>query len=367
MKIALVANTTWYLYNFRRRLMTSLMAAGHQAVAIGGPDAYGARLHEEGFAYRQVSFNQTGTNPLRELGTIRDLRRILLDEKADIVLTWTPKGNSYAALALLGTGVPLIANVSGLGRAFIHQSWVTTVARKLLKFALGRARLVFFQNPDDRETFIALGLVAPSRTDLLPGSGVDLKRFTPHPMPPDDGSRRMLMIGRLLWSKGVAEFIEAARILKRDGGAIWRFQLLGGLDENPVSGVGRDQLDAWLEEGLLEYLGTTDDVRPHIAAADAVVLPSYREGTPRSLLESAAMARPVLTSDVPGCRACVDDGVSGLLFQVRDGVDLARAMARFAALDADARLAMGKAGRAKMEREFDEQIVIDRYIAALQP
>jgi glycosyltransferase involved in cell wall biosynthesis len=281
------------------------------------------------------------------------------------VLTYTPKGTIYTAMALTGTAVPTIANISGLGRAFAHGSRLAPLLRALYRLALRRARCVMFQNADDQSVFLREGLVAPLRARRVPGSGVDLQRFQPGIPRTATGPLRFLMVSRLLWSKGVGEYVEAARII-RSQGHDWRFGLLGALDASPGSGVPAAVLAQWAAQGSIEYLGTTDDVRPHLEAADCVVLPSsYPEGVPRSLLEAAAMARPVITTDAPGCRDCVEDGVTGLLCRPLDAADLVRALHAFAALDADARRRMGLAGRRKMEREFDEALVIEQYRLAL--
>jgi len=364
MKIALVANTSWYLYNFRRNLMSSLESNGHQVIAIGSPDGYAQKLESEGFSQRTVPFNQAGVNPIRELQTVHKLRHILHEEDVDVVLSWTPKGNIYAGLALVGRQRSLIANVSGLGRAFIHRTWVTLVVRQLLKFTLGRANVIFFQNDDDRQQFTAQGLADERRSQLLPGSGVDLNRFRPLPPRPLDNRLQVLMVSRLLWSKGIREYVDAARTL-RSNDPNWRFQVLGAPDESGSSGVQPSLLQSWVSEGVIEYLGTTDDVRAFMAAADCIVLPSYREGLPRSMLEAAAMAKPILTTDAPGCRDCVENGVNGFLFRPQDTQDLISALKRFNCLDTQARIAMGEAGRRKVETQFDERIVIDRYLSAI--
>lgn len=364
MKVAVVANTAWYLYNFRRNLMLALQHDGHQVVAIACDDGYGDQLQREGLRYRSVVFTVAGTSMLREWSTVFALRRTLRQERVDVALTYTPKGTIYTALALTGSAVPTIVNISGLGRAFVHPSWLTAFVQRLYRIALGRAHCVFFQNKEDRQVFLDGKLLPAGRARLLPGSGVDLERFQPRPARVADGALRVLMVARLLWSKGLREYVDAARSLAASDGR-WRFALLGALDTSPVSGVPRALLDEWVAEGVIDYLGTTDDVRPHLAAADCVVLPSYREGVPRSLLEAAAMARPVITTDAPGCRDCVEPGSSGYLCQPRDAQSLARALEAFAALSEAERLHMGLEGRRKMEREFDECIVIRQYRQAM--
>ncbi|MBS0301341.1 MAG: glycosyltransferase family 4 protein [Proteobacteria bacterium] len=369
LRIAVVANTSWYLYNFRRNLMRALGDDGHQVVAVGGDGAFAQRLREQGYEHRAVPFSGAGTRPWRELATVQALRRVLRDERIDLVLSYTPKGNLYAALAGRSLPITQLMNVSGLGRASTSPGVASRVVDLLYRRTVSGAAWVFFQNEEDRRQFIDKGYVPPERTSRLPGSGVDLGEFVPAPLPSHEaGTGVFLMVARLLWDKGVGEYVEAARALR----TLWpraRFQLLGPLDASPRSGVPRAALDAWVAEGVIEYLGQTDDIRPCLHAADCVVLPSaYREGVPRSLLEAAASMRPVITTDSVGCRDAVDRDVSGLLCRPKDAADLAQQMNRFLSMTPAQREAMGAAGRQKMEREFDERIVIDAYrgrVAAL--
>lgn len=364
LRIAVVANTSWYLYNFRRNLIRALAADGHVLCAVGGDGEYAGRMRADGIEHREVVFNGSGTQPLDELRTALALRRVLVRERIDLVLSYTPKGNIYAALALAGRPAAQIMNISGLGMAFARDGLLATVVRTLYRLALRKARWVFFQNDEDMAQFTAAGLVPSSRASRLPGSGVDLQAFAPLPGPhkdrADDGDL-FLMVARLLWDKGIAEFVDAARQVKEHHPAT-RFRLLGALAPGHSAGVPKATVQDWVAAGVIEYPGSVHDVRPHLAAADCVVLPSvYREGVPRSLLEAAASARPVIATDSVGCRDAVDDGVSGYLCKPRDAADLARQMLRLLALPDAERRAMGAAGRAKMEREFDEARVIDAY------
>jgi glycosyltransferase involved in cell wall biosynthesis len=211
--------------------------------------------------------------------------------------------------------------------------------------------------------FVESRLVRPAQTDLLPGSGIDLERFTPTPFPTRDGAR-FLLIARMLWDKGVGEYVEAARLLRSRYPNV-EFCLLGFLDVRNPAAIGREQIAKWVKEGVVSYLGETHDVRSEIAAADCVVLPSYREGTPRTLLEAEAMGRPVVTTDAVGCREVVDDGVNGFLCKPRSATDLAQKMETILNLSHDSRAEMGRKGREKMEREFDERIVIAKYLEVI--
>jgi glycosyltransferase involved in cell wall biosynthesis len=231
--------------------------------------------------------------------------------------------------------------------------------------ALARSHKVFFQNPDDRSLFLQSKLVAPEVCSLLPGSGIDLRLYQPAPTAPLAGRQfTFLMIARMLRDKGLEEYVGAARKLRSAGGTA-RFQLLGATNANNPNAVPREVIEQWENDGLVEYLGVTDDVRPYIAAADCVVLPSYREGVPRSLLEAAAMARPIVATDVAGCREAVDDTVNGFLCEVRNASDLAAKMDAMLCLTEDQRSAMGEAGRKKVETQFDERLVIQKYLYAM--
>ena len=363
MRIAIVANSSWYVYNFRRNLMKALLDAGHEVVVLAGADDYVERLRSEGWTVFPIPFTGSGTNPFQELKTVLALREMARSSRFDVLLSYTPKGNIYTYVATLGFGARRVPNISGLGRAFVENGPLARLARVLYRFALRGAWCVFFQNRDDRALFETAGIVQHGRSRLLPGSGVDLAHFTPTPLPAATGrGPRFLMVARLLREKGVEEFVGAAEIMQSTRPDC-SFALLGPLDATPGRGVDRERIAEWVGRGLIDYLGTTDDVRPHLAASDCVVLPSYyREGVPRSLLEGAAMARPLITTDTPGCRDCVSPGINGFIVQPRDPVALSEAVQRVAGLSNDQRQAMGDASRAKVEREFSEERVISAYL-----
>ena len=378
LKILFAVNSVWNLVNFRAGLIRALVQAGYEVVAVAPPDEHVPRLAAFGCRYIEMPMDNRGTHPVRDALLLLRLIRALRAERPAAMLGYTVKPNIYGSIACHLLGIPTINNISGLGAVFISRGWVTQVVQFLYRQALARSAQVFFQNKDDEALFLSRGLAPKGRTGLLPGSGVDLVRFAPavgegdsrrdavqHPARPF----RFLLIARMLWDKGVGEYVEAARVLRQAHPQIEmavEFALLGFLDVKNPAAISRDQMNAWVEEGVVKYLGSTDDPRPFIADADCVVLPSYREGTPRSLLEAAAMARPIITTDVEGCREVVDDGINGLLCQVRSGEDLAKKMSQMLNLQVEERDRMGRAGRAKMERQFDEQIVIDRYLSVLE-
>ncbi|KPV39567.1 glycosyl transferase [Thiohalorhabdus denitrificans] len=363
MLVTLSANTAWYLYNFRSGVIRALMERGYRVATLAPPDAMSERLAELGCEVIDFPMDNKGNDPVQDLRTIWRYRRMYACLQPDLALHFTIKPVIYGSLGARLARVPCINTVTGLGTAFIREGWLTRMVEVLYRVSQRWPSRVFFQNGDDLELFLRRSLVRRELIGQLPGSGVDLSRFQVSAMEKIEAPV-FLLVARMVWDKGVGEFVEAARILRGHYPAV-RFQLLGPLGVENRTAIPHETLEEWVEEGLVEYLGEADDVRPHIARSSCVVLPSYREGTPRTMLEAAAMGRPVITTDAVGCREVVDDGESGFLCQPRDAEDLARQMTRFLELEMGERETMGVAGRAKMEREFDERIVIQRYLEAI--
>ncbi len=363
-RILLTANTSWYLANFRTGLIRSLQALGHGVIVLAPPDEHVDRLETLGCQVVPLAMDNKGTSPIRDLQLFWRLREHIRQLKPDAVLSFTVKNNVYAGLACKSLGVPFLPTVNGLGTAFVKESWLTKIVSALSRAAFKSLPLVVFQNDDDRAMFIERRIVGSGQSVRVPGSGVDLKRFA-HQSLPGDKHVVFLLIARLLWDKGVGEFVDAVRRLQEQGFPV-QGKLLGFLDVENRAAIDRASVEAWQEEGVIEYLGTLTDVRPAIASADCVVLPSYyREGVPRSLLEAAAMGRPVVTTDAPGCRDVIDQGSSGLLCQPRSVDSLSGAMLEMIERGPGGRIVMSAAARTKMEREFDEEIVIETYTAWL--
>ncbi|MGB9855706.1 MAG: glycosyltransferase family 4 protein [Caldisericum exile] len=363
-KIALVSNTSWSIYNFRFGIMKALRDAGHIVVAIAPYDKYSEIIEKEGFEYRDVYIDNRGTNPINDIKTIIDLYTILRDIRPNIILSFTIKPNIYGNIAASLLNIKTINNISGLGTVFIRESIVTKIVKFLYKYALTKSLKVFFQNKEDMNLFVEKNLICATKCDLLPGSGIDILKFVPVNYQHHDNLFRFIMIARMLWDKGVGEYVEAARMIKAKYQHV-KFYLLGFLEVDNPSAISKEQMDAWVDEGVVEYLGVSDKVYEEIAKVDCVVLPSYREGTPRALLEAASMAKPIITTDAPGCRDVVNDCVNGYLCKVKDAKDLADKMEKMINLSVNERRAMGKAGREKMIREFDEKIVINKYLETI--
>ena len=361
--IVLSANSDWNIVNFRGGLIRALRTAGYEPVVIAPHDpSADRRMRELDVERIPIRIDRSGLNPWADLQLIGEYKRLLRRIRPVAYLGYTIKPNVYGCFAAASLGIPAIPNISGLGTAFIRSGPLQQIVKALYRVGFRRAPRVFFQNDEDRELFVDRKIVRADQARVLPGSGIDLDRFRPGPLP--EGAPIFILIGRLLRDKGVVEFVEAARQLRTempDG----RFQLLGPIDDGNRTSVSKAELQSWIAQGVIEYLGTTDDVRPFIAAASAVVLPSYREGMPRSLLEAAAMGRPLIATDVPGCREIVEEGRNGLLCVVKDARSLASAMRRFAGMSLEDRIAMGKAARRKVQEEFSEERVIRAYLDAL--
>jgi glycosyltransferase involved in cell wall biosynthesis len=336
-------------------------------VASGGAagDGFEANIQALGVPFAAMPVDMKGLNPGADLRLLRAFYRWYRKEKPDIVHHFTIKPVIYGSIAARLAGVPRIVNtVTGLGFVFMEENmaWLRRLVEWQYRVALACAHFTFFQNPDDLALFLTRRLVSPQRVDVLPGSGVDCTFFSPTSGPAcaSASAPSFLMVARLLREKGVYEFVEAARLVKQHFPAAC-FQLLGRRDERNPTVVSQRELEAWEAEGAVTWLGEVLDVRPFVRRADVVVLPSYREGTPRALLEAAALGKPLITTDAVGCREVVDDGINGLLVPVQDAKALAQARMRMIEQPA-MRERMGRAGRQKVEQEFDERMVLEKIV-----
>jgi len=363
--VCLVCNTAWAIHTYRPGLIKALLAQGARVTVLAPRDRTFAPLQALGVTCIDVPVASKGTNPLADLKTLAALWRHYRALKPDMVFHYTIKPNIYGTIAAALARVKSIAVTTGLGYVFIQRSRAAQVAKRLYKIAFRFPREVWFLNPDDHRTFVDAGLlVHPERAYLLRSEGIDLDQFPLTPMVAGDGGLVFILVGRLLWDKGVAEYVAAARAVKTRYPQA-RFQLLGPVGVANPSAISQQEVEQWVAEGVLEWLGETDDVRPYLSAADCVVLPSYREGMPRTLLEASALGRPIVATRVPGCRDVVEDGVTGLLCEVRSADDLAAKMLHMLEMTAQQRAHMGELGRARMQAEFDERLIIERYFAAL--
>lgn len=360
LRITLVCNTAWAIYTYRQGLIRELAARGVEVIVLAPRDRTFELLTAMGCRCIDLPVASKGTSPRDDLRMLWALFRHYRSIRPDIVFHYTIKPNIYGSIAAKLAGVNSVAVTTGLGYVFIQHSRAAQVAKMLYRFAFRFPREVWFLNRDDKAAFIDQDLlVHPERARLLHGEGVDLEQFALTPLP-DTDHFDFVLIGRLLWDKGVGEYVEAARRLRKRYPQA-RFQLLGPVGVDNPSAITRAEVATWEQEGVIEYLGEAHDVRPFIAAANCVVLPSYREGVPRTLMEASAMGRPIVATDVPGCREVVAHGINGLLCEVRNANSLADRLAQMLDMDGEERRAMGERGRQKVMAEFDERVVINQY------
>ncbi|WP_201610411.1 glycosyltransferase family 4 protein [Psychrobacter submarinus] len=365
MKFLICANYLPHVLNFRGKLLEAIANLGYE-VHIVAPDL---KSHSKdyntllglGYVLHEVPIQRTGTNPISDAKTLIAIYRLLRTIQPDYMLSYTIKPIIYGTLAAWMAKVPKrFILLSGLGYTFQdveetdQRSGFQRVVHGLYRQALSKASRVFFQNPDDKRLFETLDILSKDTPAVVVnGSGVDVADFSVLPFPLDDAGEikpSFLLIARLLKDKGIEEYVEAAKIIKAQYPAV-EFHLVGYLDENPAA-IEQAQLDEWITSGIVNYWGKLDDVRPAIAASSIFVLPSYREGTPRSVLEAMAMGRPIVTTDAPGCRETVIEGVNGYLVPVKSITELADAMEKLI-VNLDLITTMGQASRALIEDKFD--------------
>ncbi len=365
-KIALVSNTGWSLYNFRRNLMIALQGKGYDVIAVSPADEYTGKLPVR---HIPVVVSRKGINPLGELRLKEALQEIYRQENVDYVLHFTTKPNIWGTLAAASLSkkkkIGVINNIAGLGIVFAKKGPVRFILENLYRFSQGKADRIFFQNPDDWDMFKAARLVPAEKTALLPGSGVDIELFPYTALPGAKDRLVFIMSARLLKEKGVCQYVAAARSIRKDYPLI-TFQLLGKPDPGNRTSVTQDEIDHWVKDGTVEWIPWSDNVPELLGKADCVVLPSYyREGTPRSLLEGMAMGRPLITADSPGCRETVVEGVNGYLVEPKSIESLEKALRSFISLESEEREKMSRESRKLAEERFDEKIVISRYLNTL--
>ena len=362
MHIAIVINTSWNIYNFRKGLIKAFLEKGWKVTAIAPRDKYSAKLVDMGCNFVHVPINSSSTNPARDTRLILRFRTIFKQVDPNVLLMYTIKPNTYGSMAAHRLGIPVINNISGLGTSFLTSGILNRIVKVLYRKSLKHSQKVFFQNSEDRDLFIKESLISESQSEVLPGSGIDLDHFTPM-QGIDNNEFTVLMIARLLVEKGVNEYIEAAEQLSQK--EKYKFILVGEYPSGHSRRIDKRLLDRSISEGIIDYRGHSDDIRTLIGGSNLVVLPSYREGLPRTLLEGAAMGKPLVASDVPGCKDVVLHGRNGYLCQPGDATDLASKISEIAALPVEERNSMGESSRKLVESQFSEEIVISKYLQAV--
>jgi glycosyltransferase involved in cell wall biosynthesis len=365
-RIAFVANTSWSIYKFRLYLLEKLIQQGFSVFVLAPRDRYTEKFEDiKGLTYIQlIKFRAKSISPFHNLQLKKELARHYSQIRPGLIFHYTVKANLYGSIAAARVRCPSISVFTGLGYTFSNsllQSFVQTRLRPALKNNISN----WFLNSDDQQLFIEKKLVKKEKTFLLPGEGVDTDAFYPVPYELLTGSPKkevvFLLIARIIKHKGIYEFVQASEILQQKGLSI-KCQLLGFFDEGSRIAISRQQVEEWQSRDLVQYLGDTDDVAPFIQQADCIVLPSYREGMPLSLLEGASMCKTLIAADTAGCRTIVRDEVNGYLCKPRDGADLAAKMEKYYHLAPEDKKKMGLAGRELVLQNFTRDIVTHIYL-----
>jgi glycosyltransferase involved in cell wall biosynthesis len=361
--IAFVANTSWSIYKFRLYLITTLIQQGFPVYVLAPRDQHTTLFeHIPGLTYIELTkFRGKSISPLHDFQLFRELLGHYRQIKPDLIFHYTIKANIYGSLAAARIACPSVSVITGLGYAFAGNTLLQASVKAIYRRVLQKNAATWFLNNDDQRIFIKEQLVRKEKTFLLPGEGVDTTAFYPSPYESGKEAVTFLLIGRIIKHKGIYEFIKAAELLTQRGLAV-RFQLLGIFDEgNPVA-ISRQQVHEWCRQHNIDYLGHTDDVPAFIRQADCIVLPSWREGMPLSLLEGASMCKALIATDTAGCREVIRDGVNGYLCHKKDGVDLADKMEKYYNLSPAEKRQMGIEGRNRVLSSFTNEIVTRIYL-----
>ena len=360
--IALVGNTSWSMYNFRLGLIRGLQQKGYEVTVIAPKDNFTAKLVAEGIHFHEISISNYGTNPITELKLIRRFYKTYKKINPDMIFHYTIKPNIYGSIAAAFCKIPSIIVTTGLGQMFQFKNffvrWITLTFYRIATFL---AKEVWFLNDNDRDVFVFKRIVRKSKARVLKSEGIDTDWFKPK----KDKKfyvDRFLFAGRLIWDKGVREFVEAAKLVKTKYPNV-RFELLGFIDQSNPNSVPYDTINDWQKNRIITYLGETSDIRPYMEKASCLVFPSfYREGVSRVLMEAASMETPIITTDNVGCREIVDHNKNGFLVEVNNVLALSQAIETFIELDNDDKIVMGKLGRKKMITQYDQKNVVDYYL-----
>ena len=359
-KILILANEIGGLYAFRREVVKAILDQGYSIlISVPNEDPREEFFLSIGCEIVKSPLNRRGTNPFADIKLLAHYRKLIKTYRPLAVLTYTIKPNIYGGIACRLTKTPQLANITGLGIAVENKGWLRTLTLWMYKVGLAKTKTVFFQNSANRKVLIDNGIVGDNAV-LIPGSGVNFKYHQIQPYPPEDGSTVFLFIGRVMRDKGVEELFKTAEFIK-DKYPLGDFRILGSIEEDYTG-----RLDSLVSKGIINYLGTTTDVRPYFTDVHCSIMPSYHEGMSNVNLESSANGRPVITTDVPGCRETVEDGITGFIVKARDSQDLIEKVERFINLPYVEKKKMGEAAREKVVREFNRDIVVGAYLDAIK-
>jgi glycosyltransferase involved in cell wall biosynthesis len=364
--IAFVSNNCWSLFNFRMHLLNHYVAKGYKVIAIAAEDEYTPELKSAGLTFYNVEFRNSSVDPVADLQVLRQLKKIYTQEKPHIIFHYVTKPAIYGSLAAGSLKIPSISVITGLGYVYSGDNWLSLPVTLLFRMALKKASEVWFLNRENAGFFTGKRIIPPGKSKILPGEGIDTGHFAPIEKRRVSKTFVFIMVSRLLWSKGVGTYMDAARKLRQQHLDV-EFRLLGKPETGHPESVSPDHLTGWEREGLLTNLGFSNDVRQALSEADCFVLPTYyEEGIPRTLMEASSMELPLITSDQTGCNSVVEDGFNGLLCKPRSAADLAEKMKAVINMSEDQRRKMGKNGRDKMLQQFDISHVVRIYDDAIR-
>lgn len=363
MKLIFIGNTAWGMYNFRRFVLQHFIKCNSEVIVISPEDCeFQNLLKLIGCKCYSINIEAKGNNPIKDLRMMWQIRKIMKLEKPDFCFFYTIKPNIYGSMAAASLNIPYIPVTTGLGYIFLVDNWISKIAKVLYKVAFRKAKQVWFLNQDDVDAFRKEKLVDDNKISILKGEGINVSRFE---VQHNQLELSFLLVARMLWDKGVGEYVEAAKILKEKYPDV-RFKLLGFLGVDNPSAISKHQMDKWIQEGYVEYLGATKDVRPYLYDVSCIVLPSYREGISFSLMEGAASGKPLIATDTVGCKELIEDEVTGFLCKLKDSEDLAEKMEKIILMPENDRIQMGLKGREKMKTEFSIDVVINKYVEAIK-
>lgn len=363
-KVVLVANASWTMLKFRGGLMKKLLEKGYDVYVISPYDRFSEDICKIGCKHIDINISSRGVNVISDIRLLYNLYKLYKKISPDLIFHYTIKPNIYGSFAARMLGLKTISVIPGLGSPFIYINLLTIVVSILYKASLNIPVQVWFVNFDDRDEFVRRKLVNEKKTKVINGEGVNLDIFKPFETNKKSKKFVFLLIARIFKDKGVYEYAEAAKIIKKKREDV-EFQILGSLNINDPSSIKIGEVNSWVNDGVFTYLGEASDVRKFIAKSNCVVLPSYREGKGMTLVEGASMMKPLIATNVPGCKDVVDDGINGLLCKVMNSSDLSDKMEMMMNFSEKERRMMGKAGREKMMKEFDEKMIIKQYIETI--
>jgi glycosyltransferase involved in cell wall biosynthesis len=364
-KIAVIENGLFSTYTMREGLMQRLLKEGYDVTILTHTNSFVSQVEKTGL--HVMNIGSGNLNPWKVLKYIFNLYSALKKIQPDVCLTFSIRPAIWGNFITRDLNIPTITNITGVGPLFTSKNLAYRIARSIYRHALQKTRKVFFQNFDDMNLFLQKKFVRKEIAERVPGSGVDYQKFSPITnAKTDEENFIFLFIGRLIKDKGIFEFVEAARVIRKKFPNII-FNVIGpfwhqNLKSNTIT---KSDLQSWIVEGIIDYQGEKKDIRKFIAEADCIVLPSYREGTSNILLEAASMEKPIITTNTTGCKETVEDEVTGFLCKVKDAEDLADKMEKMYLLSEEDRKTMGRKGRQKIIKEFDKQIVINAYLKAI--